>query len=333
MKTVRFCGEGKVAVEEVPTPAAGDDAVLVRVKASAICGSEMHAFRGPPRDRPGRYNDGHEVAGVVVEAPRGCPYAIGTRVGACIVQGCGKCQACRRGRETACRDKRYYGWNGHSEYFVLGLNGVRVLPDGVDFPAAAILTGDGLGVPTRCARRLGDTKDQRIVVLGIGPIGLGCVLVQAFRGARVLGADLSDYRVRMALDLGAERAVNVDDEDLRQAVLDWTDGGGADAVILCVAKDEAVRAGIELLRHQGTFFLLAELPRADFVLNDTLIRKEITMMGSWYYAREDWEMMLALHEAHLPYEKLVTHVLPFEQAQEAYDTFTSGRSGKVVLTW
>jgi threonine dehydrogenase-like Zn-dependent dehydrogenase len=333
MKTIRFLGHGKVSIEDVPAPARDEGSVLVQVKASAICGSELHALLGPPRDRPGRYNDGHEVAGVVVEAPPGCACPPGTRVGACIVQGCGACDACRIGRDTACRHKRYFGWNGHSEYYVLGLRGAKPIPDGVDWPAAAILTGDGLGVPTRCARRLGDTRGRRIVVLGLGPIGLSCVLVQHFRGARVLAADLSDYRVRMALDLGAERAVNVQAEDLKQAVLDWTAGAGADVVILCVAKDEAVRSAIGLLRHQGVFCLLAELAGADFVLNDALIRKEVTMMGSWYYAQEDWPKMLALHEAKLPYRRLVTHTFPPERAQEAYDTFTSGQSGKVVLTW
>jgi len=333
MKTVMFRGSGKVEIEDVPRPEAGADAVLVQVKASAICGSELHAFRGPARDRPDRYNDGHEVAGVIVEAPDDSPYPVGTPVGACVVQGCGTCDACRAGRETACGHKRYYGWNGHSEYYVLGLNGVRPIPEGVDWPAAAILTGDGLGVPVRCARRLGETKGQRVVVLGLGPIGLSCVLVQSFGGARVLGADIVDYRARMALALGAERGVNVEQADLKEAVLEWTDGRGADVVILCVAKDEAVRTAISLLRHQGTFFLLAELAAAEFVLNDTLIRKEITMMGSWYYAGRDWQRMLELHEAHLPYEKLVTHTFGCERVQEAYDTFVSGESGKVILTW
>ena len=333
MKTVLFRGNGKVSIEDVPRPEPDENTVLVQVKASAICGSELHAFFGRPRDRPDRYNDGHEVAGVVVEAPDGCPYPPGTRVGACVVQGCGECEMCRIGRETACRNKRYYGWNGHSEYYVLGIQGARAIPDGVDWPAAAILTGDGLGVPTRCARRLGDTAGKQVVVLGLGPIGLSCTLVQVHRGARVLGADLSDYRVRMASDLGAEQAVHVPETDLKQAVLDWTDGRGADVVILCVAKDEALRTAISLLRHQGTFFLLAELARAEFVLNDTLIRKEITMMGSWYYARADWEEMLALHEAALPYHKLITHTFAPARAQEAYDTFTSGQSGKVILTW
>jgi len=333
MKTVRFLGKGKVAIEDVPKPTPGDDAVLVQVKASAICGSELHAFFGERRDRPDRLNDGHEVAGVVVEAPDGCPVRPGTRVGACIVQGCGQCEACRIGRAPACRRMRYHGWNGHSEYYALRLDGVRVLPDDVDWPTAALLTGDGLGTPIRCARRLGDTAGQRVVVLGLGPIGLGCVLVQAFRRARVLGADLCDYRVSLAAELGAERVVHVEQADLKQAVLDWTDGRGADVAILCVARDESVGEALGVLRHQGTFFLLAEHPHAAFVLNDVLIRKEITMLGSWYYAREDWDEMLALHAAGLPYRKLVTHTFGFEQAQEAYDTFTSGQSGKVILTW
>lgn len=333
MKAVVFCGDGKVRIDDVPMPPEQPETLLVQVKASAICGSELGTLRGPAPKKEGSYNPGHEVAGVVVEAPPGCDYPPGTRVGACVVVGCGQCEWCRQGYETACRNKRFYAGNGHAEYFRLGLGGVRPIPDGVDFPAAAVLTGDGLGVPTRCARRLGDVAARRIVVLGLGPIGLGCALVLAFRGAEVLGADLSDYRVDLARKLGAARAVNVARDDLKQAAADFTAGRGADVVVLAVADEEVFRTGIDLLGQQGTFFLLAELARADFVLNDALLRKEISLLGSWYYAGADWAEMLALHEAHLPYEKLVTHVFAHEQAQAAYDTFVSRDSGKVVLAW
>ncbi|MBA4386712.1 MAG: hypothetical protein C0404_01955 [Verrucomicrobia bacterium] len=333
MKAVFFAGDGKVRVEEAPKPALEAGTVIVQVKASAICGSELGSFK-KTRDPAKKWlNTGHELAGVIAEAPEGSPYRVGMRVGARVVQGCGECHWCRQGYETACAKKKFFAENGHSEYFKLGVNGIQPIPDGVAWPAASILAGDGLGVPARCARLLGDTKGRKIVVVGLGPIGLGCVMVQAFRGARIMGTDISSYRRDLALKLGAEQVVDAGAADVRKAVMDWTDGLGADVVILAVAREDALQTSIELARHHGTLFMVAELGQVMFKLNSALISKELTMTGSWYFTSADWPFMLSLHNAGLKYDRLVTHVYPVDRVQEAFDTFAAGQSGKVILTY
>jgi len=319
MKTVRF-------VRDVGS-------VILKVKASAICGSELGLFHGSAALQEGLWNPGHEVVGVIEDAPPDSGYHPGMRVGARVVQGCGKCPWCKQGYETACRNKKIYSGNGHAEYYELGLNGIQPIPDGVDWPEAAILTGDGLGVAVRASGRLGDTSGKSVFVLGLGPVGLGCVLVQATAGADVMGADLAGYRVDLARELGARKAINVESVDLEKAVLEWTNGRGADIVILAVGKEEALLAAIAAAKQQGIVYQVGELDKATFNPSATFIRKEITMMGSWYYTSQDWESMLALHQRGVPYGKLVTHVFPLSEAQKAYDTFVSGNSGKVVLTY
>jgi threonine dehydrogenase-like Zn-dependent dehydrogenase len=148
-----------------------------------------------------------------------------------------------------------------------------------------------------------------------------------------MGADLKPYRLDLARSLGAMRSVNIQTHDLKQAVADWTDGKGADIVILAVGSNEALLDAVELVKQQGTVFQVGELHEATFNPSAAFIRKEISMTGSWYYTSGDWPEMLNLHCAGLPYGKLITHVFPFERAQEAYDTFVSGQSGKVVLTY
>ena len=333
MKILRFLGRGRVDIAEAPKPVCDEHAVVLRVKASAICGSELGGFRGEPPKAEGVFNAGHEVVGVVDEAPRGSGFAPGMRVGARVVQGCGTCEFCSQGYETACNDRVLYAGNGHAEYFRLGVNGIQPVPEGVDWPQAVLLTGDGLGVPVRCARRLGDTRGQRVLVLGLGPVGLGCVLVQAFGGADVMGADLFPFRLNLAGELGAARTVDIRTQDLRAAVEDWTEGAGADVVILAVGKNEALLQAVDLVKQQGTLFQVGELHKATFNPSAAFIQQEITMTGSWYYTSRDWEAMLALHNRGLPYEKLITHVIPFEQAQAAYNAFVSGNSAKVVLTY
>ena len=333
MRILRFLGDGRVDASEAPRPVCDEHTVVVRVKASAICGSELGSFRGEPPQAEGFFNAGHEVVGVVEEAPGGCGFEPGMRVGARVVQGCGTCAFCRQGYETACKSRTLYARNGHAEYFGLGIHGIQPIPDGVDWPQAALLTGDGLGVPVRCARRLGDTSGKRVLVLGLGPVGLGCVLVQVFGGAEVMGADLIPFRLTLAGELGASQAVDIRNQDLKAAVDAWTGGEGADVVIIAVGKNEALLQAVAAVKQQGTIFLVGELPEATFNPAAAFIRKEATMTGSWYYTSVDWEAMLDLHHRGLPYGKLITHVFPFEQAQRAYDTFVSGDSAKVVLTY
>ena len=330
MKSVRFLGHGKCVVENVQDPTPDDKSVIVKVKATGLCGSELHGFRGDPAHLGGQLNGGHEVAGEVVWAPKNSAYKIGQRVGARVVQGCGQCVWCKDGDETACESKSYYASNGHAELFKLGLHGVQVLPDEVEWPAAVILSGDGLGVPTRCARRLGNTAGKRVVVLGLGPVGLACSMVQAFRGAHVMGVDISEFRMNLARELGAEKTVSAS-EDVLEAVKAWTGGFGADVVILAVSRQESLKLAFELVRRHGTVFQVAEFEEMTLNFSASFIRREATMMGSWYYTSSDWPLMLQLHRDGLPYKKLVTHVLPLESAQEAYDTFIGGRSGKVIL--
>jgi threonine dehydrogenase-like Zn-dependent dehydrogenase len=333
MKIAKLLGNGKVDLVESDRPSSDDQTVLIKVKATGLCGSELHGVKGPPVEREGFYNGGHEVVGVIEEAPSDSGFEPGMRAGARVVQGCGDCEFCNQGYETACKSRTIFGQNGHAEYFRLGIRGIQPLPDDVDWPAGVLLSGDGLGVPVRAARRLGDTGGKKVVVLGLGPVGLSSVVVQVSRGAEVMGIDLVEYRTKFAEELGAARGVNSKSEDPKEAVLEWTDGHGADIVILAVGISAAYLQAIDLLRQQGTLYQVGELRELTLNPSDTFLRKEITIKGSWYYTSEDWKEMLALHERGVRYDKLITHVFPIEKVQEAFDVFVSGESGKVILTY
>ena len=203
----------------------------------------------------------------------------------------------------------------------------------MDWPEAAILTGDGLGVPARASGRLGDTRGKKVLVIGLGPVGLSNVLVQSFRGAEVFGCDLVPYRVKLAETLGASRGLNGGDESFKQEILDWTEGKGPDIVILAVGNNQALLQAVDLVRYRGKIYQVGEIHEATFNPSAAFIRKEVTWTGSWYYTSGDWETMLLLHESGLSLSNLITHRYPFQSAQEAYDTFISGESGKVILTY
>ena len=331
MKILKFMGKGIVEMQEVAKPEPDDKHVVIKVMASALCGSELSFLKNGVSDNI--FNIGHELVGIIEESPSNSKYKKGMRVGACVVQGCGDCEFCSSGYETACRNKSFYAANGHAEYFKLGLNGVRPIPDNIDWPSATILTGDGLGVPVRCSRRLGNTAGNKVLVIGLGPVGLSCVLVQAFKGAEVMGADISPYRIKLSKELGAIDSVDINNQDIVAKIKEWTDGRGADIVILAVGRNDALLSAADLVKQQGTIFQVSEFTQAQINPSAMFVQKEITMTGSWYYTSEDWKAMLALTKAGLPVSKLVTHVFPFEKAQEAFELFASGNSGKVVLTY
>jgi len=333
MKSVRFEGQSKVSVVTAPDPEPDEKSVIIKVGASALCGSELYSYRGDRVGLDDLLNSGHEVAGEIAWAPEGSGFKVGQKVGARVVQGCGNCRWCDAGDETACENKVYYSGNGHSELFKLGLQGVHVLPEDIDWPRGVLLSGDGLGVPVRAARKLGDTAGKTVLVIGLGPIGLACALVQSFRGARVIGADLAPYRLNLLKECGAEDAIDVSKENVLERVLDWTDGLGVDIVILAVARQQSLELAFECVRRYGTVFQVAELEKAELNFSKSFLRREANMMGSWYYTSADWPLMLQMHRDGLPYDKLITHVIPADEAQEAFNVFSAGESGKVVLTY
>ena len=332
MKILHLNGKGKVGFKDIEKPEADENHVIIKVMASALCGTEIHAICG--NEATGDiHNIGHELVGIIEKAPENSPYKAGMRVGACVVQGCGTCDYCMMGRETACANKKFYAANAHAEYFKLGLNGVKILPDGIDWPEAALLSGDGLGVPVRASQRLGNTSGKKVLVLGLGPIGLGNVLVQAFNGAEVMGADFVKYRTNLAVELGAKTTVDLSNQDLYKELMDWTDGRGSDIVILAVGREDALHTAVQMAKHQGTIFQVAEFNEARINPSAMFVQKELTMTGSWYYTSKDWEAMLEYYSKGIPLKKLITHIVPFEKAQEAVDLFLSRNSGKVVLKY
>ena len=151
MKSLKLLGNGKVACIDAPDPEPGPGEVLVDTRVSALCGSELKAYRGDGMESG---NSGHEAAGVVskvgpgVSAPR-----VGQRVGVSAISGCGDCPCCARGQYTWCEERTYHG-STHAERFVAAANACHLLPDDVPWDAGVLLTGDGFGVPYHTSTKL-----------------------------------------------------------------------------------------------------------------------------------------------------------------------------------
>jgi threonine dehydrogenase-like Zn-dependent dehydrogenase len=320
-------GHQQVAVEEFPDPVPGAGEVLVEIQASGLCGSELHGYRG---DHAAAMNGGHEGAGIVREANGTHVLKPGDRVGIHAVMGCGHCRWCAVGQYTFCDGKR--GCPPlHSQRAAVPEHVCLTLDEDIPFDIGVLLSGDGLGVPYHASRRLNTCGGEVVCVIGAGPIGLGNVLVQSFLGAEVIAVDVDEERLRLASTLGAAHVVNPRQRDPREAVAEITRGRLADKCIDCTPRPETTQTALQCVGKAGTVLVVGEKGGVMISPSEDLIRRDITLMGSWFYHYAEFPAMVDLYRRGLRVADLITHHFPLEQAAEAFATFAGGGTGKVIL--
>lgn len=319
MRALRFAGGDAVELVERDVPRPTEDQALIRIEASAVCGSERKSLAAGSD-----VNSGHEAAGIVVAAPPGSPVPVGARVGVAAVVGCGTCAACRAGGEVRCTDLRGVQVGLHAEYAAVALSTLRVMPDGTDPADAVLVAGDTLGVPVRGVRRAPAPEGARVLVIGLGPVGLATVAVRSFLGNEVVAIEPSPERRALAERLGAAATVAPGEA--------LPDGPEPAVVVEASGRPESVALALKTVVRGGTVLQSGECLSAE-ISPSLLLFREIAYVGGWYYASEDWPEMLRLFRAGLDLRRLVTHDVPADRAPDAYAHFLSSASGKVVLRW
>jgi propanol-preferring alcohol dehydrogenase len=330
MNIVQVLGNERVRLIDLPVPQIEHDGdVLVRIKASAICGSEMPGYRAPTGMDT---NSGHEAAGIV-EAVRGCAaLKPGDRVALFALASCGTCKHCRRGEHILCLNRpatSAMGW--HADYAIVHERQCLPLPDDISFEVGAML-GDAVGVPYRAARRIQICGFDRVAVFGLGPMGLLAVAVCRMAGATVYGADPVARRRALAKELGAQEVLDPGQPGFIERIHDLTKGEMLSAALECAGKEEALNLALATLGVHGRLAVVGENHRAIINPSEALIRREIMVVGVWYYGTADFQDMVNLVRSGLPVEKLITHRFPLENAPEAFSAFARRETGKVILT-
>jgi threonine dehydrogenase-like Zn-dependent dehydrogenase len=327
MKSVKFDGNSSVRVVDVPEPEPGPDEVVIATVVSAICGSEMHAYRGAGQPAG---NGGHEAAGIVERVGANVTNVkVGQRVGVSAISGCGQCAYCARGQYTWCNHYTFYG-SMHAEKFVVATRACHPLPDELPWEVSVLISGDGLGVPYHSSTRMPQQGMDSVAVFGLGPVGLGNVLLQTYLGRRVAAIDLSDYRLAYAQKLGARWAVRAGADTVAQ-VRELTAGFGVDIAIEAAGRPETAKQCFEVVRKGGTVVFNGEQGALPLSPSDDFIRRDITALGSWFYHFHEYGDMLRLYRNGLRVQDLVSHTYPLAQAPEAFAEFAAGRAAKVLL--
>lgn len=331
MKRVHLLGNRQAVIEDVPIPKPGRGEVLIKTVVSALCGSEMSAYynAGVPDG-----NMGHEAAGIIVERGEDVSNSeIGQRVGVSAIAGCGNCDYCAKGQYTWCEQLRFYG-NMHAEYFVVPALACHLLPDDIPWEVGVLITGDGMGVPYHTSLKINDSDVHYVAIFGMGPIGLGNVLMQSYLGREVIAIDYSPERLHLSQQLGVRHTIAVDKhDDIPAAIRSLTDGKGADVCIEAAGKPTTPKQCFATVRKGGKVVFNGEQPSLELSPSQDFIRRDITAVGSWYYHFSEYPAMKALFYAGLPIGSLVTHHFSPDEVSDAYRAMAEGKSGKALLRY
>jgi threonine dehydrogenase-like Zn-dependent dehydrogenase len=342
MKGVLLPGQRRVEIREFPVPEPGHGQVLLKMKASSICGSDIRAiYREHLGKGPEGYQNviaGHEPCGQIVKLGPGCKcFKAGDRVVLYHISGCGVCNDCREGYMISCTSplRAAYGWQrdgGHADYVLAEENTCVALPDELSYVDGA-LCACGFGTVYEALSRVHLSGEDKLLITGMGPVGMAAGLVAKGLGARqVIGVDVSQARLDISQRVGAlDHPVLADDQALK-AVKDLTHGQGCEASIDCSGSPAGRLLALQGTRRWGRCVMVGEGNRVDFDVSQTIIHSQISIYGSWVTSLGHLEDLVdRLVEWNLKPEIIVTHRLPLEQAAEAYRIADEGQSGKVCI--
>ena len=245
MKGVVFLGDRQLEIRKFDDPTPGPDEVVLELKASGMCGSDLHFYRA--KDGPATLGlvidspkiGGHEPCGVVAAVGAEVEHlAVGDRVMNHHYSGCGSCSDCQAGWQQLCGDGFVvYGAtaNGaHAPYMAAKADTMVPLPDELSFASGAAISC-GTGTAFSALARMGLAAGETIAVFGLGPVGLSAALFAGHMGARVIAIDLSSERLALAAQAGANELIDSSVVDAVEAVMEFTHGRGADGRVWCGA--------------------------------------------------------------------------------------------------
>ncbi|MET1031313.1 zinc-dependent alcohol dehydrogenase family protein [Domibacillus tundrae] len=341
MQAVIFPGDKKVEIQQVDIPTPGQGEVLIQLKASAICRSDMSLYYGTSVFGDGNKKaaiiPGHEPAGVITKVGDGVTtYKAGDRVAVYLALGCGECAHCKSGYKMFCKEFKCIGFDAHggdADYMVAPAENCMRLPDDMDFVTAAVST-DAVGTLYHAQKRLNISGRDTLVMFGLGPMGNAGVMIAKGLGATVIAVDMLDERLEMAKELGADYTINGKDANVLEEIARITNGQGADAAIDCSGSPYAENDALSCVRPHGRVAFIGESKETTIKPSEQLIRKQITVMGSWYFPIHEYdEIADFIVKKNLPVDKLVTHTFPLTEAETAFRLFDERKTEKAVFIW
>jgi L-iditol 2-dehydrogenase len=338
MKAVFLPGDKRVDIRDIAIPKPAADEVLVQVKASCICRSDLSLYYGNAvlgGVAPGTCVTGHEPAGIVVETGAAVrQFKKDDRVAIHLAIGCGVCGHCRGGNFHLCAKWKCLGFTadgGNAEYVAVPERNLLRLPDKLSFLAGAIST-DAFGTLCSACRKLGINGLSTVGVWGLGPMGSAGVLAAKALGGRVVALDPIAERREFALKMGADLALDPTLPTVREQIMDFTGGTGLNAAIDCSGNGAAQNMALDVAAAFGKVAFVGESRELTIKPSEQLIRKQVTVMGSWYFGIAEYDDILKIIDAaQIDLEKLATHTFSLDEAETAFRLFDERKTEKAVF--
>jgi threonine dehydrogenase-like Zn-dependent dehydrogenase len=344
MRGALLPGDRRVDLRDFPVPEPGRGQVLIRMRASTICGSDIRAIYrehlGTGAEAYQGVIAGHEPCGEVVAlGPATQRLAVGDRVVIYHICGCGQCDECRHGYEIGCHSplRAAYGWQrdgGHADYLLAEERSCLPLPDELSFVDGACVAC-GFGTAYEALLRAGVGGNDRLFVAGLGPVGLAAgMLGRALGASTIVGTDISESRRQLADSLGVFDAALPADASAVDAALVHADGRGFEVTLDASGSGPGRVTALELTRDWGRCVFVGEGGRVDFEVSRVLIHRQVTLHGSWVTSLRHMEDLLdRLVRWNVRPERVVTDTFALEDAAEAYRLADGGAAGKVAIVF
>lgn len=346
MKGASLPGNSTVEMKEYEVPKPGYGQVLVKTKASTICGSDIraiyreHTGKGAEGFIPGMIA-GHEPCGIIVREGKGLKeFKKGDRVIVYHISGCGVCYNCRMGYMIACTNQTFrqaYGWQrngGMAPYILCDEKDLIHLPDELTYKDGAQVAC-GFGTVYEALEKIGVSGNDAVLVTGLGPVGLAALMLAKAMGAdKLIGVEMNDYRISLAEKLGLVDYVFKPTDHTVQDILDVTGGRGVERAIDCSASDAGRQTCVRASKDWARIALVGEGNTMTLNPSPDMMHSQKTIYGSW--VTSTWRMMdlvdrLVRWKIH-PGD-LITHEFPIEKADEAYALMAGGKCGKVAVVF
>lgn len=337
MRGIVFTGERSLALMDFPDPTPGPGEVVLEIKASGMCGSDLHYYRRPKDQLGPPVIGGHEPCGVVVATGPGVfgPHAgIGARVMVHHYHGCTDCEHCRSGWAQMCQSApvKVYGQNAdgaHAPYMKVPASTLVPLDERLSFAAGAAISC-GTGTAWGALERMGLTGRDSIAIFGQGPVGLSATMLAKAQGAKVIALDIDPGRLETAKAFGADHIVNPGDGRAAEAIRDLT-GGGANMALETAGALSAGKDAVRAVRPWGTICLVGLGSQATLSVADHL-RLQLKVMTSWTMSIQGQRGCADFVMARgLDVDRLFTDRWRLDEADTAYRKFDRQTGGKGVF--
>ena len=336
---VKNISEKGIWLKDVPKPRINTNDVMIKITHTAICGTDLHIYKWDDWAKKTIKTPlviGHEFCGVICEIGAGVKnLKVGDRVSGEGHLTCGNCRNCRAGKRHLCHKTIGIGVHrdgAFAEY--LSLPGSNVWPIHNDISSEIASFFDPLGNAVHTALSF-DITGEDVLITGAGPIGLMCVAICKYSGAKnIVITDINEYRLAIARELGASKTINIKNDSIDNHLKKLGIKYGFDVGLEVSGNPTAFNSMLTNMYHGGSIALLGILPNNTKINWDDVIFKGLKIKG--IYGREmyeTWHKMVQILRGGLDVEKILTHTFSVSDYQEAFDILDIGQCGKVVLEW